>query len=336
MHSHVPRLQSQQGVALLTILLMVVLATVLTMSMLNHQQRVMRQTDLLFRQDQAFEYALAGEHFLIALLKNDEDTSNQNDTLQEAWAQPVPLYPVEDGTVSARLMDQSGLFNLNNLYHDGKPDVTAHAILARLLVQVGYSADLADAVLDWEDPDDTITGASGAENSVYQGLNPPRYAANQPFSHVEELMQVQGFNDPKKNALLFKQLTAVPVFSPININTASPEVLAALDDAFDAAALKTWSQARDAKKGLTELNTLWTQVPFKSLTDPKKRTALAPFLALKSMFYQGHIKVTLSNRVRDLTSDIYRKGAQLVIYRRSFLPFESDVLSDTSLQNIPH
>ncbi len=51
----------QRGVALLTILLMVVMATILASSLLARQQRMLKQSELLLRQDQALQYALAGE-----------------------------------------------------------------------------------------------------------------------------------------------------------------------------------------------------------------------------------------------------------------------------------
>ncbi|MEC7119250.1 MAG: type II secretion system minor pseudopilin GspK, partial [Pseudomonadota bacterium] len=167
-----PMLSKQRGVALLTILVMVAMATILASSLMMKQQRMVRESSVLIRQNQAMQYALAGERFLIELLAADEKSSGSSDHLQEVWAQPTPPYPVEDGFVMGELVDQSGRFNLNNLYHDGEPDKTAFEILGRLLQQAGLSADLADAILDWQDPDELVNGAGGAEDSYYLGQQP--------------------------------------------------------------------------------------------------------------------------------------------------------------------
>lgn len=54
---------SQSGVALLTILIMVVLATILAVSILRYQNANLEETKLLLRQDQALQYAWSAEYF---------------------------------------------------------------------------------------------------------------------------------------------------------------------------------------------------------------------------------------------------------------------------------
>ncbi|RZA04602.1 MAG: general secretion pathway protein GspK, partial [Moraxellaceae bacterium] len=126
-------MKSQQGVALLTILFMVAIASIMAMGILNQQQRMVREGSIMLRQDQAWIYAKSGEYFLSELLVNDAKNSKNNDNLSEQWAQPMPAFPVEDGSVSGRLIDQSAKFNLNNLYHDGKADNEAFELFGRLL-----------------------------------------------------------------------------------------------------------------------------------------------------------------------------------------------------------
>ena len=49
------------------------------------------------------------------LLIQDANNAGGVDHLKETWAQPMPPFPIEDGSVSGRLLDESGKFNLNNL-----------------------------------------------------------------------------------------------------------------------------------------------------------------------------------------------------------------------------
>ena len=113
--------QSQHGVALLTILVMVALATILAATIAKRQSNTAENTGYLMRQDQSLLYAKSAEAFFSELLIQDSDNGSSIDHLQENWAKPMPPFSVEDGAVSGRLLDESGKFNLNNLVKsDGK------------------------------------------------------------------------------------------------------------------------------------------------------------------------------------------------------------------------
>jgi general secretion pathway protein K len=58
-------------------------------------------------------------------------------------------------------------------------------------------------------------------------LERPYLAANRPLTDVAELALVRGFDDNVR-ARLRPFVTALPRFTPVNVNTASPELLAAL------------------------------------------------------------------------------------------------------------
>lgn len=310
----------QRGVALLTILLMVAMATILATSLLMKQQRLVRESSVLLRQNQATQYALAGERFLVELLAADQQSSASTDHLGEVWAKPTPPYPVEDGMVTGKLIEQSGRFNLNNLYHDGKPDPDAVALFGRLLVQVGLSADLADAVLDWQDPDDTITGAAGAEDSFYSGQQPSYRAANRPLMNLQELQLVRGFESAEAFELIEPYVTAVPAFATINLNTAQAPVLAALAEGMVRSSVGEWVSRRDQNAEIVEQVAAFWDTAGQSQVTPEQRTQAQRFLAVTSSYYQAQVTVILSGRTRQLTSDLYRRGAKVYPYQRSFAP----------------
>jgi general secretion pathway protein K len=100
-------------------------------------------------------------------------------------------------------------------------------ILQRLLQVLRLDPQLANAVADWIDPDSEAR-AGGAEDIDYLNLNPPYRAANRPMASVDELRLVRGFDAQTVRALL-PYVTVLPVAANIiNVNTASPVVLAAL------------------------------------------------------------------------------------------------------------
>lgn len=101
-------MKQQQGIALITILMMVVLATILAATIAKRQAYTAESTAYLMRQNQSLLYAKSAEAFFAELLKDDAENAAEVDHLQENWAQPMPAFPVEDGFVAGVLSDESG------------------------------------------------------------------------------------------------------------------------------------------------------------------------------------------------------------------------------------
>jgi len=313
----------QRGVALLTILLMVVSATILAVGLLTRQDHLIRESTVLLRQDQSLQYALAGENLVGVLLAADAKNNPNTTGFKDLWAQPTPPYPIEDGMIVGKLVDQSGKFNLNNLYHDGQKDQNAIDYFKRLLTQVGLSAGLANAVLDWQDPDDNPTEAEGAENSFYLGQDPSYQTANRPFVEAAELLKVRGF-DTKSYQLLAPYVTALPRYTPININTTTMPVLVALDTSITPAAATAWITKRNAAvNSVAQVTELWADPGFKGVPAENQAKVIS-LLDVKSGFFQAKINVNLGGRDRYLTSDIYRSGQQVYVWRRSLAVIPAD------------
>ena len=72
-----------------------------------------------------------------------------------------------------------------------------------------------------------LAEASGGEDAVYLAQSVPRLAANAPVLRVAELGAVKGVT-PRTLAALLPYLSALPAGTPVNVNTAPREVLAAI------------------------------------------------------------------------------------------------------------
>ncbi|WP_410211216.1 type II secretion system minor pseudopilin GspK [Aquirhabdus sp.] len=324
-HPAHPHLKSkQQGVALLTILLMVVTATILAVGLLTRQDRMLRETNVLLRQDQSLQYALAGESVVGAGLMQSAKLNTGADSLKDEWAKPRPPIPIEDAVINVRIIDQSGMFNLNNLYLAADTDKAANlAYFKRLLKQVGIDPESAGAVLDWEDANDEPTGSLGAESSFYLGQNPPYLAANRLFGQPEELRKVRGFEGAKYN-LIAPYITALPSASKINVNTAPAVVLAALDDSLTVSDMTAFVTQRIGattpiiKSAATFLNdSSFSKIP---LTPPEQRNNIQKLIDVKSSYFQTWIDVNSNGRERFLTSDLVRTSQSVTAWQRSFAP----------------
>lgn len=317
--------KQQKGIALITILVMVALATIIAATIAKRQNLTNENTAFLKRQSQALFYAKSAEAFYSELLAQDTETSKEADYLQETWAKPMPAFPVEDGYVSGTLEDESGKFNLNSLVDkEGKPNPQAQAYFSKLLVRVGLPAEIVEAVIDWEDPDKDTLGAMGAEDSYYQGLPNPYLAANRKFMSVDELKLVRGFENEKFD-LIAPYISALPdITAKININTAPAMVLAAIDEKLDVNTIQTALNARQEKmEYFANVNDLMKMPPFDTLVAEsfavKSKDAL---FDVKTNYFQAKIEVMLSERKRQFTSHLVRNDqGQVYIYARSLALF---------------
>ncbi len=315
--------KQQKGIALITILVMVALATIIAATIAKRQNFTNENTAFVKRQSQALFYAKSAEAFYSELLAQDTESSKEADYLQETWAKPMPAFPVEDGYVLGTLEDEAGKFNLNSLVDkDGKPNPVTQAYFSKLLVRVGIPAESVDAVIDWEDPDNEMVGSMGAESNYYQGLSNPYLAANRKFSTIEELKLVRGF-EPDKYALIAPYISALPdITSKININTAPAIVLAAFDEKLDPNTIQTALNARQEKmEYFANVGELMKITPFDSLDEKIKSSADALF-DVKSNYFQAKIDVMLSERKRQFTSHLMRDDqGRVYVYARSLAPF---------------
>ena len=219
----------QRGVALITALLVVSLATVAAVAMATRQHVDVRRTGNLLHGEQAYAYALAAESWALVIIDRDlEDT--QNDSLEDDWATALPPISVEGGFVDGNITDLQGRFNVNNLF-TGKntASVVDRDYFMRLLVVLELDPALTNALLDWIDSDIDAIYPDGAEDDSYLLNNPPYRTANRPLSSVSELGLVKGFS-AEVMAVLAPHITVLPVSTSINVNTATAEVLRALNE----------------------------------------------------------------------------------------------------------
>ncbi len=111
----VSAIHRQAGVALITVLLIVFLASVTAISLATLQQLAIRRSAVLLHQQQARLYTLGLEQWAAVILARDRQ-KNEVDHPGEEWANLPPLPPVEGGELSGRITDLQGCFNLNNLW----------------------------------------------------------------------------------------------------------------------------------------------------------------------------------------------------------------------------
>ena len=226
---------SQRGVALVMAIIVVAIGTMIAVNLIWRGTLDLRRTESALAADQGLMYVQGAEAWAADILRLDLVDSPESDHLGEQWAIELPPLPVDGGSITGRLEDLQGRFNLNNLIGtDGKESALARRQFERLLVSVEADPALAGAVIDWLDPDTELRFPSGGEDVVYSDADPPYRTANSVITSTSELMAIAGF-DRDTYRRLAPYITVLPSGTKLNVNTASDVVLASLSDDIDIA-----------------------------------------------------------------------------------------------------
>lgn len=160
-------------------------------------------------------------------------TGQEYSSLLDRWAKPLQIED-ERGSLEVTIEEETGKLNLNLVtLPNGTLYEPYSSIATRLFRKLGLSLDLLDALADWLDENEEPR-PGGAESSYYGTLKPPYAARNGRLETLDELALVKGFSGKTLERLrplvtLYADDALSPA-APININTAPPELLAALDE----------------------------------------------------------------------------------------------------------
>jgi general secretion pathway protein K len=164
---------------------------------------------------------------------------------------------MEDGEIRGAIVDAQGRLNVNALGRAGtsRPE---YARLAALFSQRGTPPATLATLSDWIDEDALVRDA-GAEDAFYLAQRPPGLAANRPAVRVAELAGVKGMT-PQGLAAVLPFLSALPVGTPVNVNTAAPDVLRAIVDGLEGERLDAFLADR-ARKPFTTIAEFRARLP---------------------------------------------------------------------------
>jgi general secretion pathway protein K len=236
MEQRIPIRRRQQGVAIVTALLLTSLTVMLVTSLFWQQQvqarslenqRLRLQTQWLLRS--TIDWARV-------MLREDINASSV-DHLGEQWARPLSATQIDqyiqdagsnhemsDAVLSGAIIDAQSRYNLRNLVIDGKVNAGALAIFQRLLEKLELKSSLAQAVADALEAQSPLAVVPG------DGSRAPATARTESggirIEYLEDLLSIPGFT-PEVLSKLKDHVVILPNPTDINANTASAIVLAA-------------------------------------------------------------------------------------------------------------
>ncbi len=235
----------QRGVAVIIALLLTTLAITIVASLFWQQQVQVRSIENQRLQLQ-MQWVLRGALDWAGLILREDARHSSIDDLTEPWAVPLAETRLDqfvdngeadtdatNATLSGSISDAQARYNLTNLCPNGTINPAEVAAFGQLLNNAHLDPALAQATADQM--------AAAQKKPVATGENPGNQSGTLPMNltQTDDLLAVSGFT-PEILGKIRDFVIFLPRATPVNVNTASAEVLAARIDGLtlaDAAAL---------------------------------------------------------------------------------------------------
>ncbi|WP_303722134.1 type II secretion system minor pseudopilin GspK [Malonomonas rubra] len=263
---------NERGMVLLLVLVVIALLSALLSEFAFSTLVDLRLTET-FRDSTRAEYLARGGIKAGRMLLQTDKNSYDAKVPTEFWSVGVQNYPVAEGSLSVSIEDLDGRLPLNKLVDAaGNPNPVFRERFVRLCLELPLDNPeaLADALIDWLDPDHEPE-PEGAEDADYLRQNPPYEASDGPLQSLDELVLVQGFT-PATVELLRPHVSSFGI-GRLNINTATPEVL------------RSWDA--EAVAGVDSLLNRRAEKPYQNLDDLRDTIGLENFTALNRQLDLG-------------------------------------------------
>jgi len=286
----------------------------------------------LYFREQAYQFSLGVERWGLSALSQDFEQGKkgasgvnaQYDSHQDIWNTALVDLDVEQATITGVIFDLQGRFNLNNIVVNGKVDNNWIASYKRLLKALDLPLSLAITLADWMERNEQPMGSEGAEDIDYIALDEPYRAANQPLTHVSELLLIKGYTPTIIN-MLKPYVFAAKKVTAVNVNFSSTPVLQAVISGI------TESQAASI---ISEIKTSpFTSVgDFMKNPDLKNKPVKRNQISVGSNYFSVNSHVIIDKTHVNLQSIINRdgRGNVSVQSRQKSLWYEKLIVKDTT------
>ncbi|HWJ95069.1 MAG TPA: type II secretion system minor pseudopilin GspK [Telluria sp.] len=235
----------QDGVAVITALLLTTLAVSIVASLFWQQQVQVRTMENQRLQLQTKWILRGALDWATVVLRQDAYTS-QWTSLDQVWATPLAETRLDqyiererlagesyDATLSGNITDAMSRYNLRNLAENGVPQEAEIANFKRLLQVLQLDQGLAQRVafmVASGQPREVKPPEEGGGTPQPAGAAPVQVPAGtlpMPIMRVDDLLAVPGFK-PEIVEKLRPFVVVLPARTKVNVNTAPAEVLAAM------------------------------------------------------------------------------------------------------------
>lgn len=294
----------QRGVAVITALLLTTLAITIVASLFWQQQVQVHSIENQRLQLQK-QWVLRGALDWAGLILREDARFSSVDTLDEPWAVPLAETRldqyVENGradddaaeaTLSGGISDAQARYNLFNLCASGTINPAEVAVFARLLSNAKLDSALAQATAE----------LMAATQTKPETAAPGSQPVPQPMTldHVDDLLAVPGFTPPMIDRLK-DYVIFLPRATPVNVNTAPAEVLAARIGALSLADANSLVESRNTAS-FRDIPDFSNRLPGRTLSLP------ATDASVTTNFFLVNGKVRINRAKLEVQALIERNG----------------------------
>jgi general secretion pathway protein K len=294
-----------RGAALLIAMSLLVLVTTLAAGMVWQQHRAI-QVEAAERGRTQSAWILNGALDFARLILREDARTGGPTALSEPWATPLAEARLStflatdkdhnadsgpDAFLSGAIVDLQSRYNLRNLIEANKVVEAELLALQRLCEAAGAPTDTAPRIAQ---------GLLAAWNpGTAQGAATPLAPRT--------MAQLQWLGvDPEVIERLEKFVVLLPIRTPVNLNTADPEVIAAVTG-LDAGAAQALVQARQ-------------RTAFKNMDIAQKMASAKPLdpknVGVNSNFFEVHSRIRLDDHALEERSIVERRGLDMVTILR--------------------
>ena len=321
---------AQRGAAILLAMVLLALVSSMAAGMVWQQWRSV-QVEAAERSRSQSAWILAGALDWTRLILREDARSGAVDHEGEPWATPLAearlssfLAADRDNTadsdveafLAGAITDAQSRYNLRNLFaDDGKPLKVERETLERLCAAAGLGTPEAERLASGLAASWRKGGAVPAQG----GASSPSGGTVAPTAGADEgvrVLPVQRFEhlawlglEPQVLQALRPLVDVLPTRTPVNVNTASREVLAAVLGV-DAGSAERLMQARQ-RRAFDQLDQVRLLLPAGALLEASR-------LSVGSEYFEVRGRLRLEDRVLEESSLVRRRGpVEVTVMRRS-------------------
>jgi general secretion pathway protein K len=297
----------QRGAALLIAMVILTMMATLASSMVWQQWRAV-QVEAAERARVQSAWILVGALDWGRLILREDARNGGADHLGEPWATPLAearlstfLAADQNNTddrpeafLSGSITDAQSRYNLRNLVDPGTGKVlpAEQAVLERLFESIAVSTDVAVRIAK------QLNSATSLVNPAANSPLPPESVAELTWLGIDEAT-VQ---------LIQPYVVLLPIATPVNLNTASAQVLSAVIDKLDLGGAERLVQARQRNY-------------FRSVLDAQNAVGanfpLSPNrVGVNSNFFELGGRLRLGDRILEEQSMVQRRGLNVETFQR--------------------
>lgn len=337
---------NEEGFILVIVLLVIALLFPLVLAFNSKVQLNLTQAENFRNSVQALRIARSGVQGAIGILKTSDPTY---DSPRSPWATSFPALSLGQGILAVTIADEDGKIPVNNLVITSSPAGTGAANpaagapatpasptvatqantntpvtqtvdkdldtrLRALITTLGGRPEIVDALIDWIDADDVVTGSAGAEESYYLPLG--YHCKNGPLDSLDELLLIRGFDrELVIDRNLEGYLTVAPTDGKINVNTAPIEVLQAVLGTQTTSLAQPLSDA-----DIEDLVHYRDEHDLRAISDimavklsQGDLSKITPLIKVNSSFFTVTSKYTIGKVVKNVQAMLRRSGSTVSI-----------------------